>query len=331
MLVLVAFGIVKQGTRGQAEDRDQLQERKAAAGFLAAGLRISPLVFRSVGQAGGGAVDEFDPQAVPEVGGFFSGGGGGHPQPLERVQGQSLAGLAIRTGTFVQRALPLEGQERLDLADDFTAGAVRIEDLIEEGKEGSAQAVDAIPAVGALLGLGEQARWQAGAKEEFQVGQALLAERVDASAQGGQACPPSRKKRCAHMPSINTVLTVDSQCKMRVMRKKPPAVVALKRKYQRLRQSLAQIGYISRGSVLERSLATSGRSGYQWTRKVAQKTVTVALSRAQFEAMKRAVANERMLWKTIQKMETLSRQILFGTVPDTRRRKPLAKKVLGLI
>lgn len=118
---------------------------------------------------------------------------------------------------------------------------------------------------------------------------------------------------------------------MKVMRKKASATVALQREYERLRQSLTQIGYISRGSVLERSVATSGRSGYQWTRKVAQKTVTVALSRAQFEAMKRAVANERMLWKTIQKMERISRQILFGTVPDTHRRKPLGKKVLGII
>jgi len=30
-------------------------------------------------------------------------------------------------------------------------------------------------------------------------------------------------------------------------------------------------------------------------------------------------------------MEKLSRQILFGTLPDTHRRKSLSKKVLGLI
>jgi hypothetical protein len=32
-----------------------------------------------------------------------------------------------------------------------------------------------------------------------------------------------------------------------------------------------------------------------------------------------------------QKMEKISRQIIFGTVPDTHRRKPLYKKALGLI
>lgn len=123
---------------------------------------------------------------------------------------------------------------------------------------------------------------------------------------------------------------VDSKDKMRLMKNNSPSVAALQRQYEQLRQSLAQIGYISQGSVLQRSVATSGRSGYQWTRKVAQKTVTVALSREQFDALKQAVANERALWKTVRQMERISRQILFATIPDTRRRKRLGKKVLGL-
>src|SRR5437773_5046660 len=109
------------------------------------------------------------------------------------------------------------------------------------------------------------------------------------------------------------------------------AQVGLQRHYDRLRQKLARIGYISRGSVLARSVATSGRSGYQWTRKVAGKTVTVSLSQEQFEAMKQAVSNQRELRRTIEQMEKLSRQILFQTTPDTRRRKPLREKVLGTI
>jgi hypothetical protein len=115
------------------------------------------------------------------------------------------------------------------------------------------------------------------------------------------------------------------------MKNRFPSLAALEEQYDRLRKSLAQIGYISQGSVLARSVATSGRSGYQWTRKVAQKTITVSLSRQQFVAMKQAVKNERKLWNTIQQMEKLSRQILFASLPDTRRRKRLAKKVLGVI
>jgi hypothetical protein len=124
---------------------------------------------------------------------------------------------------------------------------------------------------------------------------------------------------------------LDFQLKIPSMKNSSASVAAWKRQYDRLRKRLAQIGYISQGSVLERSVATSGRSGYQWTRKVAQKTITVSLSQPQFAALKQAVENERTLWRTIQQMEKLSRQILFASLPDTRRRKRLAKKVLGLI
>jgi hypothetical protein len=108
------------------------------------------------------------------------------------------------------------------------------------------------------------------------------------------------------------------------------SLAALRAEYRRLRQSLGRIGYLSQGSVQQRSVAASGRSGYQWTRKVAQKTVSVALSQEQFEAMKEAVLNERKLWKTVQEMERVSRRIIFASVSDTRRRKRLSKKVLGL-
>src|SRR6266403_571931 len=133
---------------------------------------------------------------------------------------------------------------------------------------------------------------------------------------------------------ISTVLLLcllDGQHKMLSMKSGSPTLAALEQQFDRLRKSLAQIGYISQGSVLARSVATSGRSGYQWTRKVAQKTITVSLSRQQFVAMKQAVQNERKLWNTIQQMEKVSRQILFASLPDTRRRKRLARKVLGVI
>ena len=107
------------------------------------------------------------------------------------------------------------------------------------------------------------------------------------------------------------------------------SLAALKAEYDRLRKSLARIGYISQGSVLQRSVEASGRSGYQWTRKVAQKTITVSLSATQFAAMTQAVSNERQLWKTIQQMEKVSRQIIFASTSDTQRRKRLTKKVLG--
>lgn len=113
------------------------------------------------------------------------------------------------------------------------------------------------------------------------------------------------------------------------MKKKSAVDDALPHQYQRLCASLANLGYISQGSVVDRSQLRSPRSGYQWTRKVARKTITVALSQEQFLALSRAIQNRRALQKTIAKMEKLSRQILFETLPDTRRRKRLPKKVLG--
>jgi len=101
--------------------------------------------------------------------------------------------------------------------------------------------------------------------------------------------------------------------------------------YDQLRRSLAHLGYISQGSVLDRSALKTPRRGYQWTRKVAGKTITLALSPQQFASLGQAVANRRALQKTLAKMEQLSRQILFASLPDTRRRKRLDKRVLGLI
>ena len=115
------------------------------------------------------------------------------------------------------------------------------------------------------------------------------------------------------------------------MKKTPTLPDSLQQEYARLRKSLAQIGYITQGTVLDRSTLRPPRSGYQWTRKVAGKTITVALSDQQFEAFRQAVENEHNLWKTIRKMENISRRILFESWPHAGRRKRLSNKVLGLI
>src|SRR5436309_3379404 len=116
------------------------------------------------------------------------------------------------------------------------------------------------------------------------------------------------------------------------MKSTPPSSFrALEGQYRRLRQTLTHLGYISQGSVLDRSTLHPPRSGYQWTRKVARKTITVALSPQQFQSLRKAIENRRTLAKTLSRMETVSRRILFGSLPDTRRRKPLRKTVLQTI
>jgi len=99
--------------------------------------------------------------------------------------------------------------------------------------------------------------------------------------------------------------------------------------YRQLQRQLTQVGYVSQGSVFERTPGQQG-SRYVWTRKVRAKTVTVALSQEQYQWLKQAVANHRELERIVAKMQTLSRQILFENVPGVVRRKRLTKKVLGL-
>lgn len=101
-------------------------------------------------------------------------------------------------------------------------------------------------------------------------------------------------------------------------------------RYRQLQRQLAHLGYLSQGSVFKRAPDQQG-SRYVWTRKVKAKTVTVALSEEQFQWLSKAVANQRQLERIIGQLQTLSRQILFETVPGVTRRKRLGKKVLGLI
>ena len=100
--------------------------------------------------------------------------------------------------------------------------------------------------------------------------------------------------------------------------------------YERLRQPLAEVGWISEGYVQNRGPGAGGPC-YQWTRKVRGKTISVALSSEQFAWLKEAIENWRKLQKTLKEMQRLSRQVLFATVPNPPRRKKLGKKVLGLI
>jgi hypothetical protein len=103
----------------------------------------------------------------------------------------------------------------------------------------------------------------------------------------------------------------------------------VEQEYEQLRRQLAQLGPISQGSVQDRTARKGGGAGYQWTRKVAGKTVTVSLTSEQFAKMKEAVGNYRQLRRQLRKMENLSRRMIFRSSPHRRRRKRLTQKVLG--
>ncbi len=103
-----------------------------------------------------------------------------------------------------------------------------------------------------------------------------------------------------------------------------------KARYVQLRHRFQDLGWISEGYVQDRGPGAGGPC-YQWTRKVRGKTLSVALSREQYEWLRKAIANWRQVQQTLKEMQRLSRQVLFSTVPHPPRRKKLGKKVLGLI
>ena len=116
---------------------------------------------------------------------------------------------------------------------------------------------------------------------------------------------------------------------MTSMNKTTQPVAQLQQHYERLRRPLGQLGLISQGSVQDRTARRGGGAGYQWTRKVDQKTVTVALTSEQFGKMKVAVGNCRRVRRQLRELEKLSRRIIFQGIPHPSRRKHLSQKVLG--
>lgn len=111
--------------------------------------------------------------------------------------------------------------------------------------------------------------------------------------------------------------------------KKTPGPKELHREFAALAGELATLGWISHGYAQDRGPGAGGPC-YQWTRKEKGKTVSVAMSPEQYEAMVSAIANWKKAKEALRRMEQISRRIIFTTLPDTRRSKPLTDEVLGL-
>lgn len=108
-----------------------------------------------------------------------------------------------------------------------------------------------------------------------------------------------------------------------------PTVEELKGEYRKLVDQLAKTGWISHGYAQNRGPGAGGPC-YQWSRKVRGKTISVALSKEQYKWMKQSIANWRNVQSILKRMEQISRTVMLKTLPDTNRRKPLSKKVMGL-
>ncbi len=105
--------------------------------------------------------------------------------------------------------------------------------------------------------------------------------------------------------------------------------------YRQARQALAQIGYFRRGTLLRRFMPC-GKSGcrcqatppqlhgpyYEWTRKVAGKTVSLRLTPEQAALMAQWIAAGRQLDRLLARLERLSLHATDHVLRELRRQAP---------
>lgn len=103
-----------------------------------------------------------------------------------------------------------------------------------------------------------------------------------------------------------------------------------KKELRALSRRLGTLGMVTHGTVQNRGHGPGGPV-YQWTRKEKGKTVSVALSREQYEAMKQASENWKAAKAILREMEILSRREIFTNLPGVKRQIPPSDKTLGLI
>jgi hypothetical protein len=215
----------------------------------------------------------------------------------------------------------------LDLADHFTARGAWTEHLPDKALASQAQAERAIPAIGALVIAGQEVDGDELAEFLTQLSQGGLAQGLKGTAsQGRQGGPETRKVRSIHVGRY-VYRPIDTRANLFFMNNQ---LDQCKLSYESLKARLARVGWISEGYAQDRGPGAGGPC-YQWTRKVKGKTVSVALSKEQYEWLRNAIANWREMQQTIKEMQRLSRLVLFETMPHPPRRKKLGKKVLGLI
>jgi hypothetical protein len=93
--------------------------------------------------------------------------------------------------------------------------------------------------------------------------------------------------------------------------------------YQRLRARLQGVSWILNGSVMANepcSDSPRAKTTYTWTRKIQGKTVTVALSKSQYDAFRKAIETNRKLEQTLREMRELSAKTLLNALPGVQRK-----------
>ena len=92
----------------------------------------------------------------------------------------------------------------------------------------------------------------------------------------------------------------------------------LERRFQELKAEVAQLGWLTQGSVVP-----NYPGNWRWTRKVNAKTVSVSLSPEQAEVFREAIGNHRKLEAIVDEMRLISQEVLLNSVSEFRRKTEL--------
>ena len=96
------------------------------------------------------------------------------------------------------------------------------------------------------------------------------------------------------------------------------------KRYEQLKKKICQTGLILKGTITERVIVRGkNKFGpyYQWTFKIANKTVTVNLTKEQEKEYSKAIRNYKRIKDILKEMEKVSLEILESSMVTVKRRK----------
>ncbi len=90
--------------------------------------------------------------------------------------------------------------------------------------------------------------------------------------------------------------------------------------YRKLQKQLSNVPLLAQGNVFAAEphpKAPRASTNYKWTRKVKGKTVSLTLSKEQFEAFKEAIAANRLIENTLTRMRQIAQDTILSTLPNS--------------
>jgi hypothetical protein len=92
--------------------------------------------------------------------------------------------------------------------------------------------------------------------------------------------------------------------------------------YRELQKQLNNVPLLAQGNVFATEPhpeAPRASTHYKWTRKVKGKTMSVTLSKEQFQAFKEAIEANRLVESTLRRMRQIAQDAILRALPDSPR------------